>query len=205
MLKKTISIVLVIILCITPFCFAENEIQDNNSSTNTVNNENNQGLDNTANSNEVRPLTLKEQQDKVQEELEKATTQLTYVENELSKDVVEISKMEDELASYEEELNKINEQYRAIQTKVQNAEKELEKVQNNFQTNYNVCIDVNLITATLTVDLDASEYAQSIENSPDEKGDVSTGEDEGVESEVEFVEQDYKKMTKEVAKSGCKW
>ena len=77
---------------------------------------------------------------------------------------------------------------------------ELDKVQEDLRNRYNVCIDVNLITATLTVDLDAAEYADNIDNPP--KGDVSTGEDEGASSEVEETEKDYKKMTKEVGLLG---
>ena len=73
---------------------------------------------------------------------------------------------------------------------------ELEKVRKDFLDTYNVCIDTNLITATLTVDLDAAEYADNIDNPP--KGDKVTGGDEGASSEVVETEKDYKKMTKEV-------
>ena len=115
MLKKTTVILLVMILTITPFSYAENETNDN------------------ASTNEIRPLTLQEQRDQVKEELEKASSQLTYVENELSKDVIEISKMEDEIAGFEAELKKINEQYRSIQARVAQAEKELEQVQKDYE------------------------------------------------------------------------
>ncbi len=164
MLKKTISIVLVLILTITPFCFAENELNNN---TNEVQNNNET---NAASSNEVRPLTLQEQQTKVKEELENATSKLTYVENELSKDVIEISKMEDELAAYEEELQKINEKYREIQTKVQLAEKELEKVQKDYE-NTKAIMDLRLVAMYksnnanyLEILLDADNFIDVIYN-----------------------------------------
>ena len=52
---------------------------------------------------------------------------------------------------------------------------ELDRVRKNFLDTYNVCIDTNLITATLTVDLDAADYANSIDDDP--KEDKVTGGD----------------------------
>ena len=72
---------------------------------------------------------------------------------------------------------------------------ELKEVKNDFYTRYGICIDTNLITATLTVDVDAQEYSNEINNEPGE--DKATGGEEGESDEVE-TEKDYKKMKKEV-------
>lgn len=94
----------------------------------------------------------------------------------------------------------------------------LEKVQNRVFRKKNVCIDVNLITATLTVDLDAAGYVkQSYEDTKEledsEEGlfpITESGASDGWEgfiddsydfeyiSEYEDQDEKYKKMTKEI-------
>ena len=67
----------------------------------------------------------------------------------------------------------------------------LDKVQTDRQISKNVCIDVNLITATLTVDLDADRYIEH------EQEEAPSEEIEGNPENGISVEQ-YDRMTKEV-------
>ena len=60
--------------------------------------EENEATDNT--SNEVRPLTLQEQQNQVNEELAQANDELTYVESELSNKMLNIQKIEDKISEF---------------------------------------------------------------------------------------------------------
>ena len=76
----------------------------------------------------------------------------------------------------------------------------LEEVQSNRQTTKNVCIDVNLITATLTVDLDASEYVKHAEEDApdDEEYLLEDTEDPAYYDDENKIVKEYDRMTKEV-------
>ena len=67
---------------------------------------------------------------------------------------------------------------------------ELEKVKDDRYRQLGICIDENLITATLTVDVDAQNYANSVD---EDKPPIDDNPEVTTDSSV-----DYKKMTKEV-------
>ena len=67
---------------------------------------------------------------------------------------------------------------------------ELQRVKSEIYRTKGICIDENLITATLTVDIDAEDYAVDIDKDMPPEDDP--------DSDVSATTVDYKKMTKEV-------
>ena len=76
-------------------------------------------------SNQVNTLSLNEQQNQVQQELEKAEEQLTYVQGELSDAVIQIQKLDDRIQEYQKQLDEVNTTYQELQEKVKKSEEEL--------------------------------------------------------------------------------
>ena len=129
MKKREVSTIAVLILttlvlssCLY-FVSAEDNVQltENVSQTNTVN-----------------TLSLNEQKEQVEEELEKAEEQLTYVQEELSKAVVDLQEMDDKINEYQENLNQINSQYEELQQKVIKSETELEEAKEKYESRLNL-------------------------------------------------------------------
>ena len=73
---------------------------------------------------------------------------------------------------------------------------ELKEVKEELYKKKGICIDTNLITATLTVDVDAQNYANEIGSEPGE--DVINGEESPYDDVPEIPEKDWDKMKKEV-------
>lgn len=107
-----------IVIFIIIFSFSSSILADNTVS-NTV-------------SNEVRPLTLQEQQNQVQEQLTNAQNQLTYVENELTEKVVLIQRTQDKIDKYQADLDQVNREYNTLQNQVVQAEQQLNAIQDKY-------------------------------------------------------------------------
>ena len=82
-------------------------------------------INNTSQANEVKPMTLKEQQDQVSSELSKANDELIYVEGELSSKMLNIQKIEDQISEYSQKLEEAKKNYISLQEQVTNSENEL--------------------------------------------------------------------------------
>ena len=75
--------------------------------------------------NTVNTLSLNEQKEQVEQELEKAEEQLTYVQGELSDAVIQIQKLDDRIQEYQKQLDEVNATYQELQEKVKKSEEEL--------------------------------------------------------------------------------
>lgn len=109
---------------------ASNEINNNqvNVIANTANTVNSSNTVNNTTS-DIKPLTLQQQREAVNENLNKANEQLTYVQNELSQAVLKIQDLQDKINGYESTISKINLDYGKLQEKVEQTEVELIKQQ----------------------------------------------------------------------------
>lgn len=117
--NKTISILIMMIIILS---FLEGLVFAENESTNTENNS----------SNEIRTLTLNEQQEQVKNALENANTKLDFVEGEISDKVIEIQKMEEKIDNYQKELDDVNSQYSDLEQQVKESEEKLKSVQTEY-------------------------------------------------------------------------
>ena len=98
---------------------ASNEINNNqvNVIANTANTVNSSNTVNNTTS-DIKPLTLQQQREAVNENLNKANEQLAYVQNELSQAVLKIQDLQDKINGYESTISKINLDYGKLQEKV---------------------------------------------------------------------------------------
>ena len=93
-------------------------------------------INNTNQANEVKPMTLKEQQDQVSSELSKANDELIYVEGELSSKMLNIQKIEDQISEYSQKLEEAKKNYISLQEQVTNSENELKVAQEKYDRRY---------------------------------------------------------------------
>ena len=93
-------------------------------------------INNTSQANEVKPMTLKEQQDQVSSELSKANDELIYVEGELSSKMLNIQKIEDQISEYSQKLEEAKKNYISLQEQVTNSENELKVAQEKYDRRY---------------------------------------------------------------------
>ena len=110
MSKKEIIITLIITIAIL-FFSALNVFGSNNTETtneNVIENE----------TNTVRPLTLKEQKNQVQEAIDATSRRLDYVSGELSDTAIEIQSLNDKIQGYQTELDKVNAEYNDYSDKI---------------------------------------------------------------------------------------
>ena len=85
------------------------------------------------------------------------------------------------------------------QEAVEDYYKELDKVKKNTYSRKGVCIDENLITATLTVDIDASDYIEKgLEEAPADTENLVDTEDPDYYDDDNQVVTQYNKMKKQV-------
>ena len=98
---------------------ANNEMQENNALQNETN-------------NTVNTLSLSEQKEQVEQELQKAQEQLTYVQEELSDSIIELQQMDDKINEYQNTLNEVNTKYQELQKKVEESEKQLKIAQDDY-------------------------------------------------------------------------
>lgn len=114
-----------VILSNINYVLATNETQvENNISTNS---------ENTTNStNEVKTLTLEEQQQNVKDAIQNASIQLDYVNEELSSTIVEIQELDDKILKYQNSLDNVNSKYGELQEKVEESEKELQNCTDSY-------------------------------------------------------------------------
>ena len=63
-------------------------------------------ITNASENNNVNTLSLNEQKEQVEQELEKAEEQLTYVQGELSDAVIQIQKLDDRIQEYQKQFLK---------------------------------------------------------------------------------------------------
>ena len=73
--------------------------------------------------NEVRPLTLSEQKNQVQEAIEATNERLSYVSGELSDTAIEIQTLNDKIQGYQTELDKVNREYNDYANKIMSNKK----------------------------------------------------------------------------------
>ena len=88
--------------------------------------------DNTISNDTVNTLSLNEQKEQVEQELEKAEEQLTYVQGELSDAVIQIQKLDDRIQEYQKQLDEVNATYQELQEKVKKSEEELAIAQSEY-------------------------------------------------------------------------
>ena len=115
-----IILVSIIIFTFTYNVFAEEITQ--NSTNDTTSDD----------SNSIKSLTLQEQKNQVEDQLAKASEQLTYVDTEISNQVVQIQKLEDKIATYESQLSEINSKYTTLQSQVSENENKLAVAQQDY-------------------------------------------------------------------------
>lgn len=135
---STITVLLVTTLilssCLTFVRAEDNEVSNNIESNNQTQSE-----------NKVNTLSLNEQKEQVEKELEKAQEQLEYVQDELGDTISNIQRLDDKINQYQMELDKVNVEYQILQEKVEKAEKELETAQSEYDKK-NTLLQRRLVT-----------------------------------------------------------
>ncbi len=121
--NKTISLVLSLLII---FIFINSTYADEEN--NVI--QSNEILSNETSDNKV--LSLKEQEEKVKENLEIAKEKLEFVEEELSDTLFQIQNLEQKIAEEQAKLDKINEQFDDIQKKVNETQKKLDVIQEEY-------------------------------------------------------------------------
>ena len=109
---------------------ASNTSQEENSNQ-TEQNETTENTTNTTNT--VKPLSLEEQKNQVQEQIANANEKLQYVQGEISNKIIEIQQMQDKIDEYQAEYESVQSQYEELQQEVADIEKELK----NAELEYN--------------------------------------------------------------------
>lgn len=109
-----VSITLILVVCFSINVFSSDIVSEvtNEQGTNT--------------------LTLNEQKDNVQNQINEANQQLEYVQGELSTTVIEIQKLNDQIAQYEKDVNSLTEQLDGLQKQLDNASSELSKIEEEY-------------------------------------------------------------------------
>lgn len=130
----TIIIIMLLILAFFSNTFASTQIASKDlSNSNISGQENSTGFTNSSEqTNSVKSLTLNEQKNQVQEQLNNANDQLSYVEDELSEKMMSIQKIEDRISEYKSKLDKVNGEYDKIEKEVNEAEESLQKVEAEY-------------------------------------------------------------------------
>lgn len=106
--------------------------------------EDNEAL-NESEQNTVNTLSLNEQKEQVEKELQTAEEQLEYVQDELGEYVTQIQQMDDKINEYQAELDEINAKYKELQEKVEKTEKELQIAQEEYDKKYEL-LENRLVT-----------------------------------------------------------
>ncbi len=120
--EKYISIILIILIVFSliNYSFAEENITNENE-TNEVSYSN-------------RVLTLQEQQEQVQQNLDHAKEQLQYVEGELSTSLIQIQNLEERIDEYQKKLDKVNAEYQDIQRQVNETQSKIDDIQSKYDS-----------------------------------------------------------------------
>ena len=120
--EKYISIILIILIVFSliNYSFAEENITNENE-TNEVSYSN-------------RVLTLQEQQEQVQQNLDHAKEQLQYVEGELSTSLLQIQNLEERIDEYQKKLDKVNAEYQDIQRQVNETQSKIDDIQSKYDS-----------------------------------------------------------------------
>ena len=117
---STVKTVLVTILILS-FCLTFVTAEDNIISNET---------------NEVNTLSLNEQKEQVEKELERAQEQLEYVQEELGDSVSQIQKLDDKINEYQMQLHEVTLKYEALQENVDKTEIEFEVAKEEYDKKY---------------------------------------------------------------------
>ena len=123
-------VLLILTILILSSCLSFVKAEDNNEITNSINTN--------ETSNSVNTLSLNEQKEQVNQELEKAEEQLTYVQEELSESVVALQQMDDKIKEYQATLDKVNSEYSQLQQKVQESETKLKEAEDKYERKLNL-------------------------------------------------------------------
>ena len=125
--SKTINIVLLLLII---FTFVNSTYADEENNITEYNNETSNIIENEISDNKI--LSLKEQEEKVKENLNTAKEKLEFVEEELSTTVLQIQNLEEKILEEQSKLDEINEKYGDIQEKVNKTQKELDIIQEEY-------------------------------------------------------------------------
>ena len=132
MKNKIVSTIALLILTtlILSSCLYFVKAEDNVVTNETQNNENQ--------NNTVNTLSLNEQKEQVEQELQKAEEQLTYVQDELSESIVQLQEMDDKINEYQASLDEVNSQYEELQKRVEESEKQLVEAREKYDKKLNL-------------------------------------------------------------------
>lgn len=122
----TVFLTLIVLFVFTFNVFGANE------TTNEVSNATND----TNSTNEVRPLTLSEQKDQVNEAINNANERLTYVSGELSDTAIEIQNLNDKITKYKQDAEKVTEEYNKYAKEVSDTENKIKVIQDKYNKQY---------------------------------------------------------------------
>lgn len=122
MRKKIITMIMICLLLVSFSInvFSNNEIENNDNSTNTEN------------------MTLQDKQKEVQEKLEESNNRLKYVQSELSVSLQKIQELDDSIVKYTEELNKLQNQVNTLENEIKVTEEELAKNEEEYKRKENL-------------------------------------------------------------------
>lgn len=120
--KKIITMIMICLLLVSFSInvFSNNEIENNDNSTNTEN------------------MTLQDKQKEVQERLEESNNRLKYVQSELSVSLQKIQELDDSIVKYTEELNKLQNQVNTLENEIKVTEEELAKNEEEYKRKENL-------------------------------------------------------------------
>ena len=120
--KKIITMIMICLLLVSFSInvFSNNEIENNDNSTNTEN------------------MTLQDKQKEVQEKLEESNNRLKYVQGELSVSLQKIQELDDSIAKYTEELNKLQNQVNTLENEIKVTDEELAKNEEEYKRKENL-------------------------------------------------------------------
>lgn len=109
------------------FVYAEDNLLENNNISNEVNSNN--STDNSL----ANTLSLNEQKEQVEEEMQKAQEKLEYVQEELGTSVMQIQQLNDRINEYQQKLDEVNAKYQEIQKQVLDAEEKLKIATDEYE------------------------------------------------------------------------
>ena len=120
--KKIITMIMICLLLVSFSInvFSNNEIENNDNSTNTEN------------------MTLQDKQKEVQEKLEESNNRLKYVQSELSVSLQKIQELDDSIVKYTEELNKLQNQVNTLENEIKVTDEELAKNEEEYKRKENL-------------------------------------------------------------------
>lgn len=132
-MKKTVSIIIIVIILLQCFCnfvFAQSDVnvEDNNATEEET-------------TDEEYEEQLQQQRDELNEMLEEKTVELEYVQDELSDVMIQIQELEDQISEYEKEMEQQQSQIETLQISINDCIARLEIASMDYEEKKEILIN----------------------------------------------------------------